>query len=404
MFRLLTIVLIVLIGNSDGRLVKTIPISNANNWLTVRLLQELGNQEIIDERKGNVFFSPLSISTALGALVTGSKDTTNEELKEVLGYNFGHISNENIREEFERVFKDIEDIDKNKFHIHFANKVVVQKSFEISHTFIEDLKKYFQTDVESKDFLLDSKATTDDINEWVKHQTNRKIENLLSQPLSPSTRLVLLNAFYFEGIWKTKFVKSETHEEVFFNNGTNEKKTQMMRRLGKFNFTEMPELDSNLLELPYSGEDISLYIVLPNQRQGLLKFRTNLRDFEMIEKSITELREVNADVVIPKLKIEITHSLKNHLMALGMRQVFTSEADLSGIDGKKDLHVSEVIHKSVIEVTEEGNEAADVPHKVVGVMSNAPQMETFRADHPFLFFIRDNRNGMILFCGHLNNM
>jgi len=266
------------------------------------------------------------------------------------------------------------------------------------------LKKYFQTDVESKDFMLDSKVTTDEINEWVKHITHRKIENLLSQPLSPSTRLVLLNAIYFEGIWKTAFEKSETHEEVFFNSGINEVKTQMMRRCGKFNLTEVSELDSKLLELPYSGEDISLYIVLPNQRQGLHKITSDLRDFEMIEKSITQLQEVNADVVIPKLKIEGSHSLKNHLMALGMKRVFTPEADLSGIDGKKDLYVSEVIHKSVIEFTEEGNESADSPHNIVGVLSNAPQMEVFRADHPFVFFIRDNRNGMILFSGHINNM
>jgi serpin B len=378
--------------------VKTISISKANNWLNLRLLHEFGKEE------KNVFFSPLSLSTALGAIFSGSKDATNEELKEVLGYNFGHISNENINEEFGKVFKDIRDIDKNKYHIHFANKVVVQKNCEVSQIFRDVLKKYFQTDVESKDFMLDSKVTTDEINEWVKHITHRKIENLLSQPLSPSTRLVLLNAIYFEGIWKTAFEKSETHEEVFFNSGINEVKTQMMRRCGKFNLTEVSELDSKLLELPYSGEDISLYIVLPNQRQGLHKITSDLRDFEMIEKSITQLQEVNADVVIPKLKIEGSHSLKNHLMALGMKRVFTPEADLSGIDGKKDLYVSEVIHKSVIEFTEEGNESADSPHNIVGVLSNAPQMEVFRADHPFVFFIRDNRNGMILFSGHINNM
>ena len=247
----------------------------------------------------------------------------------------------------------------------------------------------------------------DAINEWVRLQTHDKIQKILSEPLSPSTRLVLLNAIYFKAIWKTKFLKNETNEEVFFNKGITEMKTQMMSRSGNFNFTQIPELDSSLLELPYSEEDMSLYIVLPNQRQGLKRLTTDLTDFEVIEKSITHLREVNVHVTIPKFKIETSYSLNKPLMALGMKQVFSPEADLSRIDGKKDLYVSEVLHKAIIEVNEEGSEAAAVTAIVVGITSTIHKPETieyFRADHPFVFFIRDNRNGMILFSGHINKL
>jgi len=233
------------------------------------------------------------------------------------------------------------------------------------------------------------------------------IQKLIDQPLSPSTRLVLLNAIYFKANWKTKFLKNETHEEVFFNKGITEMKTQMMSRVGNFNFTQIPELDSSLLELPYSEEDMSLYIVLPNQRQGLKRLTTDLTDFAVIEKSITHLREVKVHVTIPKFKIETSYSLNKPLMALGMKQIFTPEADLSRIDGKKDLYVSQVLHKAYIEVNEEGSEAAAVTAIVISKTASVvvrPEFETFRADHPFVFFIRDNRNGMILFSGHINKL
>jgi len=140
---------------------------------------------------------------------------------------------------------------------------------------------------------------------------------------------------------------------------------------------------------------------------SLKRLTTNLTDFEVIEKSITHLREVKVHVTIPKFKIETSYSLKKPLMALGMKEVFTPEADLSRIDGKKDLYVSEVLHKAYIEVNEEGSEAAAVTAIVIVETSSVvvkPEFETFRADHPFVFFIRDNRNGMILFSGHINKL
>jgi serpin B len=394
MYGLFALLLVVFIGNSNGRPVKTLSISSANNHLSLELLQQLYSEE------SNVFFSPFSISTAFGMLYLGARNKTADQLREVLGYNFGHLSNEAINEEFVTVLREIEDVDSNKYQLNVANKLVAQQNFDILETYKQNLKKYFQTTIDSADFVHNSVAATDAINEWVKQKTHDKIVKLLSEPLSPSTRLVLLNAVYFKGIWETKFLKNETREEIFFNQGISEFKTQMMRRNGKFNLTEIPELDSKLLELPYSGDDISLYIVLPNERQGLKSVKSKLTDFALIEKSITQLKEVEVHVTIPKFKIETSYSLKEQLSQLGMKEVFTSSADLSGIDGKLDLVVSKVIHKAVIEVNEEGSEAAAATAIIVGrALPNV-----FRAVHPFFFFIRDNRNGMIIFSGRLNKL
>ncbi|HEY6437505.1 MAG TPA: serpin family protein, partial [Ignavibacteriaceae bacterium] len=377
---------------------KTIPISSANNYLSLELLQHLYNEE------KNIFFSPFSISTAFGMLYLGARNQTADQMKEVLGYSFGHLSNDEVNKQFASVLREISDVDSNKYQLNVANKLVAQQNFDILQTYKENLKKYFETTIDSADFAHNSVAATDAINEWVKQQTHDKIVKLLSEPLSPLTRLVLLNAVYFKGIWETKFLKNETREEIFFNRGISEFKTQMMRRNGKFNFTEIPELDSKLLEFPYSGDDISLYIVLPNERQGLKSVKSKLTDFALIEKSISQLKEVDVQVTIPKFKIETSYSLKDQLSQLGMKEVFTPSADLSGIDGRKDLEVSEVIHKAVIEVNEEGSEAAAATAIVVVLTSSVthePKVQYFIADHPFAFFIRDNRNGMTLFAGHI---
>jgi serpin B len=182
-----------------------------------------------------------------------------------------------------------------------------------------------------------------------------------------------------------------------------------MKRNGKFNYTEIESLNSKLLELPYSGDDLSLYIVLPNEKQGFNQLKNNLKDFAVIDNSIRNLRESEVHVTIPKFKIEAEYELKEQLSQLGMKQVFTREADLSGIDGKKDLEVSKVIHKAVVEVNEEGSEAAAATAIVIrthtaSIDPNKPKVYEFKADHPFVFFIRDNRNGMILFVGQINKL
>jgi serpin B len=397
MFRFVTILVILLIENSYERPVKTISISRANNYLSLQLFQHLYNEE------KNVFYSPFSISSAFGMLYLGARDKTAEEMKEVLGYNFGHLSNDEVNQQFGSVLREISDMDSNKYQLNIANKLVAQQNFDILESYKDSLKKFYETTIETADFVHNSIAATNGINNWVKKETHDKIPKLLSQPLDSSTRLVLLNAVYFKGIFTTKFLKNETREKVFFNHGVNEMKTQMMRRNGKFNYTEVEVLNSKLLEIPYSGDDISLYVLLPNQKQGFNQLKSNLKDFAVIENSIRNMREVVVEVNIPKFKIEAEYELNKQLSELGMKQVFTSEADLSGIDGKRDLKVDKVIHKAVIEVNEEGSEAAAATAIVI-VEESLPISYEFNANHPFMFFIRDNRNGMILFFGQINKL
>jgi len=237
----------------------------------------------------------------------------------------------------------------------------------------------------------------------VKQQTHGMIDKLLSKPLDPSVIMVLLNAIYFKGIWKIKFDKSITKEDNFFGYGEKTFRVPLMHVSDKFNYTHINELNSQLLELPYAGNEMSLFMLLPDEKEGLKQVRKSI-DANLLDEAIERMKEVKVEVSIPKFKFETKYSLVPQLQELGMQQVFGSAADLSGIDGQKDLSVSEVIHKAIIEVNEEGSEAAAVTGIIISrtLPLSPPIITMFRADHPFAFFIRDNRNGMILFEGHVN--
>ena len=327
-------------------------------------------------------------------------------MRKTLGYDLAKLSDQQIEEQFESVVKQIKELDSTKYQLNVANKMVVQKGIDILQTYRNDLAKYFQSSIKSVDFAKDGQRVKEEINQWVSRETHNKIRELLSEPLNPSTALVLLNAIYFNGKFQTMFQKNETREQTFFSVEGRQSSAQMMHRKGKFNHNNVPQLDSQLLEIPYSGNDISLYILLPNEIQGIKKLKTDLKNFTVLENSIEGLREKTVDVTFPKFKIETESSLIEKLSQLGMKSAFSGEADLSGIDGKRDLTVSDVKHKAYIEVSEEGTEAAAVTAVVsmrTSIVDPSQQVK-FRADHPFMLFIINNYNGIVLFSGIINKV
>ena len=244
------------------------------------------------------------------------------------------MTDQQIKDDFRRTLNQIKSLDANKYNLDIVNKILVQKDFNISETFKEEVQNNYNSEIESKDFFGQSAEVMNDINQWVRRQTRDKIQSLLAQPLPLDTLLVILNAIYFKGIFQTKFDKELTTDQQFFNHQNQQKTIKMMRRIGTFNYTEVEELDSKLLELPYTGDDIGLYVLLPNQRQGLTSLKNNITDFSVIETAINNLIEEDVNVMIPKFKIESKYSLPETLSTLGMNLVFGGQADLSRIDGR----------------------------------------------------------------------
>jgi serpin B len=241
------------------------------------------------------------------------------------------------------------------------------------------------------------------INKWVEDKTNKKIKDLLKPGiLKPVTKLVLTNAIHFKGTWKKQFKKEYTRKVKFHLNEKKDVEVEMMR-LTEQKFKYMRGEGFQAVELPYTGEKLSMVVLLPDKVDGLAKLEKECTG-ENLKKWLSQMRTSKVDILgIPKFKMTCEFSLADTLKEMGMPTAFGMGADFSGMNGKKDLFISAVIHKAFVDVNEEGTEAAATTAVVVEKKSAAVRRTVFYADHPFLFMIRDTRTGAILFMGRLVN-
>merc|ERR1719225_518422 len=254
------------------------------------------------------------------------------------------------------------------FTLEAANSIFAQSGFAIMDAYRETLHQHFHAAIQETDYS-DGKASAKLINDWVEKITQDKIKDLIKPDmLNALTRLVLVNAIYFKVDWKSKFDAKKTADEDFQLDDGSTKKVPMMRQTKKFEFAILDDLSASMLELPYNVDRLSLQLVLP------------------------------------RFKLEQTIPLTDHLQKLGMTDMFVGgKADFSAIDGSRNLYVSEVVQKAFIEVNEEGSEAAAATAGIMMMRSMPMPPEEFRADRPFLFFLRDKLNGMLLFQGRLSD-
>lgn len=270
------------------------------------------------------------------------------------------------------------------------------------------VEKYYGGKANNLDFKKDPEGSRITINNWVEDQTNDKIRDLIPPGcIDPSTRLVITNAIYFKGEWVRQFNEKETKEEDFRISKNNIVKVPMMRRTdeeAKFNYAENDRLQ--ILEMPYSGEELSMLILLP--KNGDLATLENLLTTKNLSKWKKDLKNQRVKIFIPKFKFETKYFMADDLKTMGMPTAFQrSSADFSGMDGTKNLYIGEVIHQAFIEVNEKGTEAAaataEVLIQAIRPKQKTPEIPVFRADHPFIFLIQEKSSGNILFIGRVVN-
>lgn len=220
---------------------------------------------------------------------------------------------------------------------------------------------------------------------------------LTPESINEFTVLVVVNAIYFKGDWADKFDAIDTSKRPFHTTATKTVTVDMMfKEFKKTKYDQIDELDCSVLVLPYKGKELSMLILLPNKVDGLPALEKRLTAANLMEISST-IFPTDVDVSLPKFKLESTFQLSDCLAELGMSDVFSDKADLSGMS-QSGLYVSDVIHKAYVDVNEEGTEAAAATAAVVS-FNSMPIKRTFRADHPFLFVLQDNRSGVPLFIG-----
>ncbi|XDV48164.1 hypothetical protein PO909_017630 [Leuciscus waleckii] len=352
---------------------------------------------------GNVFYSPLSISAALSMLSLGAGGDTATQMSRALHFagaeaethaGFSKLLSEMIRAEA-------------PYALSLANRLYGEKSYRFTEKFVSDTKGLYQADLETLDFIGQADSARSHINSWVEEQTQEKIKDLLAEgDVDSLTKLVLVNAVYFKGDWERKFREDLTRDEQFKINKNESKPVRMMFQKAKFPLAFIPDVNSQILELPYVGKDLSMLILLPNAMEddntGLRKLESALSFENFMEWTRPDMMDLlEVEVSLPRFKMEETYNMNSLLISLGMVDAFDSQkADFSGMSPGNDLVLSKVVHKSFVEVNEEGTEAAAATGAVM-MMRCLMRPERFCADHPFLFFIRHNPSRSVLFYGRV---
>src|SRR5262249_26235643 len=287
---------------------------------------------------------------------------------------------------------------KRGYQLSTANRLWGQKGHGFKPDFLKLTRDHYGAGLEEVDFVGDTEAARKTINAWVEKETRAKIRELLKPGvLDVDTRLVLTNAIYFKGDWVSQFKKDRTREAPFFLADGKQVQAPLMHQSGKFRGAGDPDLQA--LELPSAGKELSMLVMLPRKADGLAELEKSLTA-DKVNGVIGRLRDVPfEEVVLPRFKTTSAFSLRGELEKLGMADAFRGGADFSGLsDGR--LYIKAVVHKAFVEATEEGTEAAAATAVVLGGDGALPH---FRADHPFVFLIRDNRTGAILFLGRVTD-
>jgi serpin B len=390
---LVTMVIILLVSSASS--VGRPPVQTVvegNTAFALDLYQKLRRAD------GNLFLSPYSISTALAMTYGGARGDTAQQMAETLHLS---LDQKQLHPAFARLRSDLNAVQKKgKVQLHSANSLWPHKDYPFLKAYLALLKKYYRASVTPVDYKTANEEARTRINTWVEKETEEKIKDLI-QPgiLTPLTRLVLVNAIYFKGNWARQFDASLTHEAPFYLTPAKTVQAPFMTQERTLQYGEDEGLQ--ILELPYEGDDLAMLILLPRRVDGLAELEKALIP-ENLNQWITYLRERKIEVFVPKFKLASSFSLKEALVAMGMRDAFDqSTANFAGMDGTTLLYISAAIHQAVAEVNEEGTEAAAATGIVMGLKAIPEPSPTFRADHPFIFLIRDNRTGSILFMGRV---
>jgi len=373
-------------------------IVESGNQFALELYQQLRTED------GNVFFSPSSISTALAMTYAGAAGETEAEMAKTLHFQ---MPKDQLHEGMRALQAFWTTPDKKKgIRLNLANRLWGHESCEFLPEFLEVTRDTYGAELARLNFSQTEEARQT-INGWVEDQTEDKITELLPVGvLSGDTKLVLTNAVYFHGIWTDPFKKDRTREEDFHLTSTDKIKVPMMHRWDEFRYGVVDDLQ--ILELPYGDGSLSMVVLLPKEIDGLtdLEAKLSFQNFKRWLENVGQEDEVK--VYLPKFKTTSQFQMADTLKALGMEVAFDANAaDFSGMTGGRDLFISAVIHKAFVDVNEEGTEAAAATGVIMeptGALIQEPkEPPVFRADHPFVFMIRDNRSGAIMFLGRITN-
>ena len=391
-------------GTAEIKFEDITTLADGNNQFAFDLYRRLAGRD-------NLFFSPYSISTALAMTAAGARGNTETEMSTVLRLPLkterpgpSDADRERVAATFAALQAELAaDPEEDGYELNIANSLWGQETYPFKDTFVDLVAESFGGGFNPADFAGNAEAERVRINKWVEDETRERIVDLIPPGgVDAITTLVLTNAVYFKGEWASEFDAEKTSDERFNGAGVHST-VPMMYQKGKFRYAQTDV--AQILEMPYVGDEVSMIAVLPNPDlpRGMRLLDASLTD-EMFSGWLLELREQDVKVYFPRFELTWgTEDISGHLAVLGILDAFGGRADFTGMSDLQDLFVGPVFHKAFVKVNEEGTEAAAATAVVMKRL--AIEHETvFRADRPFLFFIRDNATGSILFIGRIADL
>jgi serpin B len=350
----------------------------------------------------NLFFSPYSISEALALAYAGARGDTEKNMAEVLNFKGSqgmlHSAFNGLELQFKQRGQGAKGSDAAGFKLHVVNAIWGQKGYGFLPQFLDLLAQYYGAGLMILDFTNATEQSRLAINKWVSDQTEAKIRDLVPHgAIDHLTRLVLTNAIYFNAAWESAFDSHLTSDDTFHLIGDIDITAPMMQQTGSFRYAEGDGYQA--IELPYDGHQLSMVVLLPRGGQlGVLEERL---DAAFVKAIVGSLKMHEVTLTMPRFEYDFSLGLKESLSALGLSMAFTEDADFSGMNGKHDLSIQDVLHKAFVSVDEAGTKAAAATAVMMTMKSMRALAIEFRADRPFVFLIRDIPTDSIVFLGRV---
>jgi serine protease inhibitor len=368
---------------------------NSNSAFAFDLYQGLRSS------KGNLFISPYSISTALAMTYGGARGNTQKQMKKALRFS---LDQEKLHPAFAELQNGLNKLQEaGNFDLCVANSLWPQHNYKFLDEYLSLTKKYYGVTITPVDYVNARESARKKINKWVEAKTKEKIKDLIPpEYLNDLTRLVLVNAIYFKGHWANQFDPTKTKDALFYVSPIKSVKASMMTQTEDYKYAEFRSLQ--IIELPYFGKDLSMLILLPRRIEGITKIEGEL-SIENLNFWRTGLQKQKVIVFLPRFTSTFKLDLCEALKTMGMIDAFVfGQANFAGMDGRPNwLFIGAVIHQAYVDVNEQGTEAAAATAVVGGLGGAGALPPTFRADHPFLFLIQENKTGSILFIGRVTD-
>ncbi|MEN8228422.1 MAG: serpin family protein, partial [Bacteroidota bacterium] len=349
---------------------------------------ELFREVYLQSEEDNIMISPLSVSYALGMTYNGAAGTTLDAFIDVL--HFGDLTKDEVNESYKDLMDQMLNLD-DKVEFSIANSIWYRLGFQVLAEFIQTNEDYFDAEVKEIDFS--DPQTLEVINGWIESNTNGKIKDMLDF-IPADAVMYLINAIYFNAPWKYEFVKADTYQGDFNLTDGTKHQADYMRVSGNFQYTSNEEFTA--VDLPYGDSTFSMVVMLPSPGKELSELVASL-DVGHWNSWFENSSYTEVQVDLPKFKYEFKKLLNKPLINLGLGVAFSGEADFTRITPPGGIYISRVIHQTFIDVQEEGTEAAAAT--IVELRETSSSPFNFKADRPFLYLIKENSTGAIIFIG-----